>query len=225
MEAEKKPTPGEVGVISGLIQTWPEVLQAELRRVFREDAPDRRDEAVSMLREYLLACSKNFLDRYLPDRNRAAPALALAADLGTVLIEPRGAFRMWVRSMSRWVYRDWCRRRRQTGEAFEVHVVPDGAKDEIGVSFDRLEADNAEEDQTDAADERDAARDIVTELMCAAPADLQRDIAVFLAAAEHGDARAVLRAQGTNMTALVQRLSRLRPHAAQARRTVDAWAS
>lgn len=225
MEAEKLPTPAEVGVIGQFVHAWPEVLTTELWRVFREDAQDRREEALSMLREYLLARAKNFLDRYLPDRDRTAPAPLLTAELGQVLSEPRGAFRMWVRNMARWVYRDWCRRRRQTGEAYEVHVRADGAKDEVGVSFDRLESDNAEDDPTDAADDRDAARDIVTELMCAAPADLQHDIAVFLAAQESGNAQAVLRAQGTNMTALMQRLGRLRPHVAQARATVEAWAS
>ncbi len=224
MDEQKRPTPGEVGVISALIQRWPEVTMNEIQRRFRDDAADRREEALSMLREYLLVRAVNFLDFRHPERDRAATAEQLLAELdGGLLREPRAAFRVWVRAMVRWVYRDWQRRRRQTGEAFEVHVQPDGDRDAVGISFDKLEAEGAEDDPTAEVDDRDEARDIVAELMAMVSPDLQHDMAVFLAAEVSGDPKRVCTAQGTSMNGLMARLSRLRPHVATARAAVGAW--
>lgn len=212
MSREKKvrsaPTTQEVGAMADMISTWPEVLDEELGRYFRRETPDRREEARSMLKEYLLVRCANYFDRYVPDRDRTAPSKRIRTYLDRSLSEPRGAFRRWVRPMTQWVYRDWVRQRRQTGEAFEMHVTADGDKDAVGVSFDRLR-DESHDVDLDGVDE---ARDIVAALMSEAPDDLAEDICLFLGAEERGrDPKAVYRAFGTNSAAVMSRLQALRP--------------
>lgn len=213
------PTQGEVWVVYTLGQRWPEVLAGELRGRFRGDADDRREDARAMLDLYLLRDAPCFLNRYLPDRDRDAPGHALLADLERVLVEPRGAFRMWVRSMVRYVYRDWCRQRKLQGEYLEVHVVSDG-DDERGLTFDRLPVQD-ERSELSALVNRDQAQDLVALLMEAAPADLQDDIALFLAAESAGEE--VYKAHGTSRVAVQGRLRKLREQATALVREVGPW--
>ena len=200
----RPPTPGEVQAMGSMIGRWPEVLQEETQRFFRREAPDRLEEAGSMIREYLLVRCANYFDRYTPSRDRLATGQSILSDLEMTLSEPRGAFRRWVRVMAQWVYRDWTRHGK---DEFHVHVVADGDRDTQGVAFERLPSPVDTLDR----DEQDAARDIVSALLGEADPDLADDIALFLAAESRGDAQTVYRSFGTNGAAVQRRLQALRP--------------
>lgn len=222
MDQDKVPTKSEVRAICTYLQRWPEVTQSEFGHRFHGDTTDRREDAAAMLRFYLIERSVNFLDRYIPGRDRNAPEGVIVADLDAALRDPRGAFRVWVRSMNRWVFRDWCRKRRQCGEHLEVRVQADGA-DDGGIAFDRL-AEAASEDSPTEDLEVDAARDAVARLMDEADPETQQDIAVYLAACEAENPADVFRAWGTSRASVVSRLSRLRVPAARAMREASGWA-
>jgi hypothetical protein len=224
MAETKIPTTSEVQAIHALMERWSDVVDNEFRYRFHRDAQDRQDDARAMLQEYLLRRGPNFLDRYLPDRDRNLPAMRLIALYEAAVSEPRGAFRMWVRPMVRWVFRDWCRSRKIQGELLEVHVVPDGKATDRhearGTAFERLAAEDDERAPENTM-EREHAQDVVALLMESASPDLCDDMAIFLAAQEAGDV--AFRAHGTSRAAILKRLERLRPAALDALRQVGPW--
>lgn len=219
----KIPTAAESAVIGHLCHTYRDVIASTARGIFQMEARERLDDAAAEVRARLIQQGVRFLDRFVPGRVRgqdgdprrvAADADAILRDLTASHGETRAVFRRWCKWVARWVFRDWVRAGRVAH--LEVHVVADGADDEGGISFERLAAQpGSVTAPADTADE-DAARDVVAQMLADATPDVRETVAMYLAALEAGDPRAVYRAHGTSMAVVERRLAALRPQAARA---------
>ena len=211
----KIPTAAESAVIGRLCQTFhDDVLVKETRYRFQMEARERLDDAVGEVRARLIQQGVRFLDRFIPGRVRTDEA-RIWRDLIAVQGEPRGVFRQWVRQVVRWVFRDWVRGLRSAH--LEVRVVADGADmDEGGISMERLHtAPGSCSEPLDTADE-DAARDVVAAMLADASPEVRATVAMYLAALEAHDPKAVYKAHSTSMAVVERRLAALRPQAARA---------
>lgn len=211
----KIPTAAESAVIGRLCTVYrDDVLVKETRYRFQMEARERLDDAVAEVRARLIQQGVRFLDRFIPGRTRTDEA-RIWRDLTAAHAEPRGVFRQWVRQVVRWVFRDWVRGLRSAH--LEVRVVADGADtDDGGISMERLHtAPGSCSEPQDTADE-DAARDVVAAMLADASPEVRATVAMYLAALEASDPKAVYRAHATSMAVVEKRLAALRPVASQA---------
>lgn len=220
---QDRPTTAEVRVIAALCSRWPRVIDSAIYTCFRSASDERQQDARSMLIQYLLEHGDSYLDRYVIGRDRHDEQ-AIHAGLDAVLSEPRGAFRMWVRSMTRWVLRDWGRRARQQGEHLEVRVAPDGTREDGALTFERLAEDRggAGGDHDSGDLDQDLARDVVAEIFVSISPVQREDVSLFLAAEAASQPTEVYKAWGTTRAAVLKRLRALEEPARDAYRMLGA---
>lgn len=223
MAEKKMPTRGEVQAMSAIIARYPEVIDREVNRkmgffLTREG----EDDARSMLTEYLLRSAGNYVRRFLPERSEEATGAEILARLDDVVREPRGAFRMAVRNIAKWVRRDLDRARRRTLEVYSVQVLDD-REEGPGLRWEQMADESIDPDEDINLDD---SRAVVAEMMAMvyeeAP-DAIEDVALFLAHEEQGGTFNAYKAHGTNRGAVVKRLARLRPLAIRAVTERGAW--